>query len=111
MAREIDLSNGLDSLSEEDLAYLRDRGRLTPDQERELLGGIEPNPPEARPLSETPNTGDTGPEDEEQEDGLDPEEYEDASNERLRQELRSRGLSTSGNKQELIDRLESDDEG
>lgn len=36
MSREIDMSN-LEELSPEDLLYLRDRNRLTPEQERDLI--------------------------------------------------------------------------
>ena len=57
MSRDIDTSD-LSKLSKEDLVYLRDRGRLTPEQERELLGGINPEPPQGRSIADTPNTGD-----------------------------------------------------
>lgn len=62
--RDIDVSKGLDSLSEADLIYLRDRGRLTPEQEVQYLGGIDTEPPASTPLSEVPNVGDvsTAPE-------------------------------------------------
>lgn len=59
MSREIDVSKGFESLSKSDLIYLRDRGRLTPEQEREYLGGVNADPPEGRSIDETPHTGDT----------------------------------------------------
>lgn len=117
MAREIDLSKGLKALSKSDLEYLRDRSRLTPEQEQEYLGGDKPSAPESVPLSETPNTGDTGTD---ADDGvgedseyveLEPDEYEDADNDRLREELAYRELALSGNKQQMIARLRKDDEG
>jgi len=114
MSRKIDKSD-LSSLSQEDLEYLRDRGQLTPDQERELLGDSQPQAPEAPSLDDTPYTGDenTAPS-VQTNDGsatLGPDDYADASNDRLKEELKRRGLSTSGNKQELIERLEENDSG
>jgi len=114
MSRDIDTSD-LSALSKEDLEYLRVRGRLTPEQEEEYFGEEEPKAPEAPSLDDTPYTGDENTlpsvQTDDGEPTLSPEDYEDSSNERLREELRRRGLSTSGNKAELIERLEANDEG
>lgn len=114
MSRDIDTSD-LGALSQEDLMYLRDRGRLTPEQEAEYLKDAPTGPPEAPSLDDTPYTGDenTVPSTV-TDDGsptLGPDDYEDASNDRLKEELRRRGLSTSGNKSELIERLQDNDAG
>lgn len=113
MSKKIDRSD-LSALSQEELIYLRDRGQLTPEQEREYLSDAPSGPPEAPSLDETPYVGDENTAPAVRTDTgvatLAAEDYEDASNERLREELRRRGLSTSGNKQELIDRLEANDE-
>lgn len=114
MSRKVDRSD-LSALSGEDLEYLRARGQLTPDQEKELLGDAEqPKAPEAPSLEDTEYTGDenTAPS-VQTNDGsptMTPDDYADASNDRLKEELRRRGLSTSGNKQELIDRLNASDD-
>lgn len=114
MSRTVDTSD-LSALSDEDLEYLRDRGLLTPEQETEFLGEAEPQNTEPAPLGE--NVGDENTlgavftEVEGNGATLSPDAYADASNDRLKEELRRRGLSTSGNKQELIDRLEDDDAG
>jgi hypothetical protein len=114
MSRDIDTSD-LSALSQEDLLYLQARGRLTPEQEQEFLGDVETSAPQAPSLDDTPYTGDenTAPS-VQTDDGsptLSPDDYADASNERLKEELRRRRLSTSGNKQELIERLEDNDAG
>lgn len=125
MSRKIDTSKGLDRLSKEDLLYLDARGQLTADQRRQFLGDATPEPPTPRALEEQPHTGDTGRVDEQTErlsedgrkslgpegsDRLGPDDYEDATNAELRDELRARGLPTSGSKSELLERLEDDDE-
>lgn len=109
MSRDIDTSD-LSVLSWEDLEYLRVRGRLTAEQEAEFLGA-EAEAPTAAPMETYTGDENTLPS-VQTNDGsptLGPDEYEDSSNERLREELRRRGLSTSGNKADLILRLEEDD--
>lgn len=114
MSRDIDMSD-LSALSKEDLEYLRVRGRLTPEQESEYFGDEAPEPPKGMSLDETPYTGDENTlasvQTEEEGNGatLGPDDYADASNDRLKEELRRRGLSTSGNKDTLVERLEADD--
>lgn len=115
MSRDIDTSD-LAALSQEDLEYLRVRGRLTPEQEAEFFGEeVEPQNNKPASLDDVPYTGDENTVPSVQTDDgsptLSPEDYEDSSNERLREELRRRGLSTSGNKAELIERLEANDAG
>lgn len=118
MARDIDLSEGLESLSQEDLEYLRDRGRLTPEQEREYFGGVYPNPPEDRSVEETPNTGDVdvnatnpakrdGTPDSQAEEL--PDNYEDWTKAQLIAEAAARGIPTAGSKHDLISRLAAHD--
>ena len=115
MSRDIDTSD-LSALSQDDLEYLRVRGRLTAEQEAEYFGE-EPEPQNNKPqsLDDVPYVGDENTlasvQTEEEGNGatLAAEDYEDSSNERLREELRRRGLSTGGNKAELIERLEDND--
>lgn len=112
MSRDIDTSD-LSALSKEDLQYLHDRGRLTPEEVAEHLGDDVAGPPEAPSLDDTPYVGDENTvasvQTENGSPTMGPDDYEDASNERLREELRRRGLSTSGNKAELVERLEDND--
>jgi hypothetical protein len=112
LSREIE--GNLEDLSTEDLEYMRARGQLTPEQERDLLGDSVPPTPTAPSLDDTPYVGDenTAPSVVTNDGGstLGPDDYEDASNDRLKEELRRRGLSTSGNKAELIERLEENDQ-
>lgn len=112
MSRDIDTSD-LSALSKEDLQYLNDRGRLTPEQVAEHLGDDVPGPPEGQSLDDIEYVGDENTvasvQTETGTPTLSPDDYEDSSNERLREELRRRRLSTSGNKQELIERLEDND--
>lgn len=124
MSREIDLKN----LSDEDRSWLIERGRLAEVaasegktaqeiQQQEAAnapdaGGVEFKPvspadaaagmprssAEAERENVTPRTA-------EQDD------YDDQKKADLVSELESRGLSTSGTKAELIERLEADDNG
>lgn len=133
MSRTIDTSD-LSNLPTEDLRYLRDRGRLTPEQEREYLSE-EPraqfegapkgeyrgdvNPTGAKPvfdsLSDAPGNT-SGVEAARQRAEADARgtteevDYEEMTNDELRDELRARNLKTGGGKEELVARLESDDE-
>lgn len=138
MARNIDMSKGLEALSEEDLKYLRDRGKLTPAQEKEFLGGIYNNPganrsadltdvPNAGDVSTAPEPGESGEGEGEGEDGEDGEGTPQGDvpyNEQDRKDLyaevvrrnsnRPEGERMSANgrtsKPDLIDLLEDDDE-
>lgn len=114
MAREVDKSD-LDSLSEEDLIYLRDRGQLTAEQEEEYLGGIVAEAPQAPPIEETPHVGDVGtatrpPETLRGNTEGEEEWNEDMTKAQLQAVARRRGLATSGSKDDLITRLEEADE-
>lgn len=133
MSRDIDTSD-LSKLSEADLKYLRDRGRLTPEQERELLGGINPEPPSGRSLEKTPHTGDVNvnrtnptnrsgkPDPDTTKVGLSgedlPENYEDWKVAQLEKEIEARNsereedsyiVPASGRKDDLIAALAEDD--
>lgn len=92
MAREIDFEN----LSNDDIHYLRQRSWLVEEAElqgvegiRDLVANFDPNAEEED--DETPL-------------------YSEAKVDQLREELSNRGLDTTGNKAELIARLEADDE-
>lgn len=92
MARELDFEN----LSSDDLHYLRQRSWLV--QEAELLG--------VEGIRDLVANFDPDAEDEEDETPL----YSAAKVEQLRAELSNRGLDTTGKKEDLIARLEADDE-
>ncbi len=148
MSKVIDRSD-LSKLSQEDLEYLRVRGQLSPADEQQFLSDSVVTAPEGISLDQRVNTGDVGPElDEEavaravaadraginlggtpakpgqpvnvfgavppepEDEGLDPDDYEDASKKELQAELRARNIPfpTNANKPELIDLLEADDE-
>lgn len=133
MSREIDTSKGLGKVSKEDLEYLRDRGRLTPDQEREFLGGIQNTAPTAPNVSEMQNTGDINAEappaveslrpDEDDEESVEVEPltapYSGYTNDLLEQEIKRRNINRPDDeqiapdgttKQDLVDALEEDDD-
>lgn len=61
MSKTIDRSD-LSQLSSEELEYLRARGQLTPQEELQYLGDSTVSAPEGMPLEQRPNTGDVGPE-------------------------------------------------
>jgi hypothetical protein len=129
MSRDIDRSD-LSALSKEDLLYLDSRGQLTPEERQEHLGlsreasledvdeSLAPvdssleNPTVGNATGNVESEGQTGTPD--SGDGEDDEDdeipYEDHTNEELRGFLKERGLSTTGTKDELIARLEEDDE-
>lgn len=133
MSKTIDTSD-LSSLSTEDLRYLRDRGRLTPEQESEYLSDSpravfenEPKGPYSGTTKVTPSPYDRNDrartigndepvrrqqrEEVARRNAVDEDvDYEEMRKEELQQELSNRGLATAGNKDELIARLEEDDE-
>lgn len=85
MSREIDLSHP-ELLSDEDIQYLRDRGRV------DVIAMLNTLPPREQPAVEEVD-----------------EPYEKWSNDELREELRNRSLSDEGNKKDLVARLEEND--
>jgi SAP domain len=104
MSREIDMEN----LSDEDIIYLADRGRLPDDVD---------DPREQADMSEpveldTEYIGDVGAMEAESivADEEVFSEYEDMTVNDLKAELSDRGLPTSGTKAELIARLEENDQ-
>lgn len=116
--QQLDLQN----LSEEDKAFLRSWNRhdlipaedAAPAQEttQEPTGGQEPAPntPETPPSQENPQESQGGASgDDPDGDGDDDSDYSEWSNDELAAELQERGLPKSGNKAELIARLEADD--
>lgn len=133
MSRDIDTSD-LSALSKKDLEYLRDRGRLTPEQERELLGDSTPEPFTARSVADTPHTGDVNtnntnpnkasgdPAPTPDEDDSLPDNYEDWKVSQLEKEIDARNAErgdgsdvgliapASGRKNDLIAALAADDE-
>lgn len=61
MSKVIDRSD-LSKLSQEDLEYLRARGQLSSAEEQQYLSGSVVTAPEGIPLDQRVNTGDVGPE-------------------------------------------------
>lgn len=98
MARSIDYTN----LSAEDLRYLSDRQWLIAEGDYQ---GFETSAAVAawREDGTVPDQGEI----EGEEDGI---AYGEATKAQLQEELKSRGLEVSGTKDELIARLEADDE-
>lgn len=96
MSRVIDFTDP-DSWTADEVQYLRDRPWL--------LGrnGLSVSVLEELDLDED--------EDEDEVDEAETSDYEGRTNDELRTELSSRGLSVSGNKEELIARLVANDEG
>jgi hypothetical protein len=88
MSREIDISHP-ESLSDEDIAYLRARGRVNVIQ---ILNEEE----KRRRAADT------------QVEEVD-EPYEKWNVDELREELKNRGLPSDGNKKDLVARLEEND--
>jgi hypothetical protein len=120
MARDIDLSK---PLSADELAYVNDRPWLK--QEAQLQGltitaadddftvdadddntTASASAATQLPVPGTEDAGDGGSEDGDEED----ESYESWSVDALKEELGNRGLTKSGSKEQLIARLEEDDE-
>lgn len=101
MSRSIDLSQ---PLSAEEMEYVNNRPWLK--KEAELQGITITAADDEFVVDETSDAGDGGVEDDEEE----AESYEDMGVEALREELGRRGLVKSGSKEQLIARLEEDDE-
>lgn len=101
-----------EKLTEEERQYLQDRGRLPAGVEP--VGDI-PRPVEGRPLEEVPHTGDVNTVPDDTPKPLGPREYHGSTNRQLQDEIRRRNvengtkMSLSGNRAELIERLEDDD--
>lgn len=139
MSKIVDTSQGYENLSDEDLQYLaqRDDTQAATELANREVSTDQSQP---RPIEEIANTGDAntagesieelearleamkaeqgvGEEDEEDE-GLDPDDYETTSNYDLRAEIARRNegrdeadqLSMEGRKADLIATLEADDE-
>lgn len=102
MARKIDYDN----LSDEDLVYMSQRNWLITEAEFQGIEGIRDRVSEAAKAALEDDIDDEELDDEEEEEFS----YQDAKVEELREELKRRELSTTGNKEELIARLEADDE-
>lgn len=98
MSREIDMSD-IDSLSKEDIDYLRDRGRLPAGYD----GGEVSHTVTPSQVAEQANTSVSS------EPTIQPSQYSDATKAELIEELERRGLDTDGTKSELVARLEADD--
>lgn len=87
MSREIDL-NHPESLSDEDIAYLRARGRVNVIQALDAAAKNKAAEPVVEEVDEP---------------------YEKWTVEELREELKNRELSQDGNKKDLVARLEEND--
>lgn len=98
MSREVNVSD-LDSLSKEDIQYLRDRGRLPAGYD----GGEVSHTLTGSQIAEQENTTVS------QGDRLSAGQYQDAKKDQLIAELEARGLETGGNRDDLIARLEDSD--
>lgn len=148
MSREVDTSEGLDSVSDEDLVYLHQRGQVEDHYMAERGISLTDYSKNAVSLEDTANTGTANTagltkeqyerriseledeleetkaeleakaeaqdadddEDEVEDDGLvAPYDQDDVTVDDLRQELVRRNLQVSGNKAELIQRLNDDD--
>lgn len=129
MSKTIDLSKGVEGLSEDDLLYLAQRDNQDAIRELEAReASIDQS--KGRPLEEVANTGDAntrgetieelearlaamkaeqGAGDADEDDEDEELDYESMSNDDLRAELARRELSVSGKKEDLIARLEEDD--
>jgi hypothetical protein len=126
MSREIDLDDP-DSWTDEDVQYLGDRQQLPGEMQQKwdesVLKEGHPGLPEETPLEDQAHTGDantagiskeeherrTAALAEEEDEGLSAP-YDDYTNNELRAELARRELDVSGVKDDLIARLNEDDE-
>lgn len=118
MSREIDMEDP-GSWDEDDIRYLGERDRLPAD----MLDQYQPKTPQQMNLDQLANTGDANTAgiskdehearvaasaEDEDDEGLELP-YEQHTNDELRAELARRDLEVSGNKAELIERLEDND--
>lgn len=108
MSRQIDMSDP-DAWTEDDVRYLQDRDQLPDDYK-----GYLPPPQVAGvpPLGENTGTVNANPVrdgDKAVFEGTREEEYRNMTTTQLKDELRSRGIPSTGNKQELVYRLLADD--
>jgi len=101
MGKNIDLSK---PLSDEDRAWLAERGAYGDLRIADELSGVSAAAAEPVAAEEVPN-------DDDDDSVVDSEAYGTWTNAELRAELSNRELAVSGNKAELIARLEESDEG
>ncbi len=101
-----------DSWSDDDVIYLRDRGRLPEGYD---LGDLRAQEPSAPALDEMPYIGDVGTISDSPSSGPSDtstgafveEDFDEMSKSRLQAEARARNLDDSGNKAELVERLQA----
>lgn len=136
MSKTIDLSKGLEAVSDDDLLYLAQRDHPGTDEEL-AARGLNIDGSKQTPLDQLPNTGNANTAgdtiesleaklaqmraeqavDEDDEDRLGPDDYADATNDDLRTEIVRRNedrpdddqLSLGGKKADLIAELERSD--
>lgn len=105
MARDIDL----DDMSNDDLIYLSQRASLIKELELQGYDDIR----ERIDAAVNGGSADSAPEGDEEEDDEEEDDdevdYNTGTVKELREELKSRELSTDGDKAELVARLEEDD--
>lgn len=115
MSKQIDLTK---PLSEEDAAYVADRPWILEDAKlRGVEVSIETNFTTDNDEAEDEDDEETGADDavtDESEDDAEDDEleddYEEWNVEQLKAELKSRGLTVSGSKEQLIERLQASDD-
>jgi len=117
MSKQIDFSK---PLSAEDAAYVADRPWLAEDarlrgldivvsDDFEVEDDEEDNTDGSEGSDESDELDDDEPEDDEDEEELD-DDYSEWNVDQLKAELKERGLTVSGSKEQLIERLEASDE-
>lgn len=109
MSKTIDMEKP-DAWTDDDIIYLRDRGRLP--EGYDLPENLRQEP-QAPPLDETPYIGDVGTvPDAPMSDGttgtfVDDDDFNEMPKSRLQAEARARNLDDSGTKADLVERLQA----